>query len=192
MSKTLTESRRTQYTQRALQDALIELLTDKPLSRITVRELCEKADVNRSTFYAHYRDTASLLHDIEEDAIDWVRGTLQQLLEQPDVESVGRVIEHICQYIADNRSHLRVLMSTKADLGFQQRLLGLIYGRSDVVAQLQPQGVSPEEAEMRVRFAVSGSVGLLQYWLSTDLEASPEAVARTITTMALRPADDPR
>lgn len=192
MSKALTESRRTQYTQRALQDALIELLTDKPLSRITVRELCEKADVNRSTFYAHYRDTASLLHDIEEDAIDWVRGTLQQLLEQPDVESVGRVIEHICQYIADNRSHLRVLMSTKADLGFQQRLLGLIYGRSDVVAQLQPQGVSPEEAEMRVRFAVSGSVGLLQYWLSTDLEASPEAVARTITTMALRPADDPR
>lgn len=192
MSKALTESRRTQYTQRALQDALIELLTDKPLSRITVRELCEKADVNRSTFYAHYRDTASLLHDIEEDAIDWVRGTLQQLLEQPDVESVGHVIEHICQYIADNRSHLRVLMSTKADLGFQQRLLGLIYGRSDVVAQLQPQGVSPEEAEMRVRFAVSGSVGLLQYWLSTDLEASPEAVARTITTMALRPADDPR
>lgn len=192
MSKALTESRRTQYTQRALQDALIELLTDKPLSRITVRELCEKADVNRSTFYAHYRDTASLLHDIEEDAIDWVRGTLQQLLEQPDVESVGRVIEHICQYIADNRSHLRVLMSTKADLGFQQRLLGLIYGRNDVVAQLQPQGVSPEEAEMRVRFAVSGSVGLLQYWLSTDLEASPEAVARTITTMALRPADDPR
>lgn len=192
MSKALTESRRTQYTQRALQDALIELLTDKPLSRITVRELCEKADVNRSTFYAHYRDTASLLHDIEEDAIDWVRGTLQQLLEQPDVESVGHVIEHICQYIADNRSHLRVLMSTKADLGFQQRLLGLIYGRNDVVAQLQPQGVSPEEAEMRVRFAVSGSVGLLQYWLSTDLEASPEAVARTITTMALRPADDPR
>lgn len=192
MSKALTESRRTQYTQRALQDALIELLTDKPLSRITVRELCEKADVNRSTFYAHYRDTASLLHDIEKDAIDWVRGTLQQLLEQPDVESVGHVIEHICQYIADNRSHLRVLMSTKADLGFQQRLLGLIYGRNDVVAQLQPQGVSPEEAEMRVRFAVSGSVGLLQYWLSTDLEASPEAVARTITTMALRPADDPR
>lgn len=185
MPKTLNESRRTQYTRRALQDALIELLAGKPLSRITVRELCERADVNRSTFYAHYTDTADLLRDIEEDAIDWVSDALQRLLEQPDTEGVGHVIEHICRYIADNRSHLRVLMSTKADLGFQQRLLGLIYGRSDIAAQLQPRGVSPQEAEMRVRFAVSGSIGLLQYWLSTDLEASPETVARTITTMAL-------
>ena len=53
MARELVESRRTQYTRRALRDALIELLADKPLARITVRELCERADVNRSTFYAH-------------------------------------------------------------------------------------------------------------------------------------------
>ena len=84
MARELVESRRTQYTRRALRDALIELLADKPLARITVRELCERADVNRSTFYAHYPDLDSLLRDIEEDTIDWVNGTLQQLLERPD------------------------------------------------------------------------------------------------------------
>ena len=185
MARELVESRRTQYTRRMLQDALIELLADKPLARITVRELCERADVNRSTFYAHYTSIEDLLHDIEEDAIAWVGTALQQLLEQPDAEGVGHVIERICQYIADNRSHLRVLMSPKADIGFQQRLLGLIYGRADIAAQLQPNGGTPQESEMRVRFAVSGSIGLLQHWLATDLQASPETVARIITTMAL-------
>lgn len=185
MAKELTESRRTQYTRRAMQDALVELLERKPLARITVRELCDLADVNRSTFYAHYDGLEDLLHDIEDEAIAWVSAALEQLLEQPDHDSVLHVVEHICRYIADNRSHLRVLMSPKADLGFQQRLLGLIYGHGDIVAQLQPRGSDPAEAEMRVRFAVSGSIGLLQYWLATDLQASPETVARTIIEMSL-------
>ena len=183
MARELVESRRTQYTRRALRDALIELLADKPLARITVRELCERADVNRSTFYAHYPDLDSLLRDIEEDTIDWVNGTLQQLLERPDPDSVGRVIEHVCRYIADNRSHLRVLMSPQADLRFKQQLLGLIYGRIDLATQLQ--GTDPQEAQMRMHFAVSGSIGLLQHWLAAEPTVSPETVARIITTMAL-------
>lgn len=54
MAKELTESRRTRYTRLAMQDALVELLQDQPLGSITVKALCERADVNRSTFYAHY------------------------------------------------------------------------------------------------------------------------------------------
>ena len=50
MAKELTESRRTRYTRRAMQDALIELLRNQPLGSITVKALCERADVNRSTF----------------------------------------------------------------------------------------------------------------------------------------------
>lgn len=185
MAKELTESRRTQYTRRAMQDALVELLADKPIGRITVKELCDRADVNRSTFYAHYDGIEDLLHDIENDTIDWVSGALEQLLEQPDPDSMRHIVEHICRYIADNRSHLRILMSPKADVGFQQQLLGLIYGHGDIAAQLQPQGTDPAEAEMRVRFAVSGSIGLLQHWLATDLEAAPETVARIIIEMSL-------
>ena len=98
---------------------------------------------------------------------------------------IEHVIERICQYIADNRKHLQVLMSPKADIGFQQQLLGLIYSRQTVAEQLQPAANDPVEAQMRMRFAVSGSIGLLQYWLATDLAASPESVAHTIFTMGM-------
>ena len=118
MAKELTESRRTRYTRRAMQDALIELLRNQPLGSITVKALCERADVNRSTFYAHYASIEELLHDIEDETMAWVTTALEQLLAQPDSAGIEHVIERICQYIADNRKHLQVLMSPKADIGF--------------------------------------------------------------------------
>ncbi|NMM94883.1 TetR/AcrR family transcriptional regulator [Bifidobacterium oedipodis] len=185
-ARELTESRRTRTTRRLLQDALVELLAERPLNKISIKELCIRADVNRSTFYAHYTSLDDLLRDIEDNTISWVSGALDQLLAQPDTAGIEHVIASICQYIADNRSHLQVLMSPKADLGFQQQLLGLIYSRRSVAEQLQSQSTTdPAEAEMRVRFAVSGSIGLLQYWLATDLEAPAETIARTICTMTL-------
>ena len=137
MAKELTESRRTRYTRRAMQDALIELLRNQPLGSITVKALCERADVNRSTFYAHYASIEELLHDIEDETMAWVTTALEQLLAQPDSAGIEHVIERICQYIADNRKHLQVLMSPKADIGFQQQLLGLIYSQRGVGEQLQ-------------------------------------------------------
>ena len=80
MAKELTESRRTRYTRRAMQDALIELLRNQPLGSITVKALCERADVNRSTFYAHYASIEELLHDIEDETMAWVTTALEQLL----------------------------------------------------------------------------------------------------------------
>ena len=76
-------------------------------------------------------------------------------------------------------------MSSTADLDFQQQLLGLIYSRRSVAEQMQPASSDPAEAQMRMRFAVSGSIGLLQYWLATDLAAPPETVAHIIFTMGM-------
>ncbi|OZG59794.1 TetR family transcriptional regulator [Bifidobacterium myosotis] len=191
MAKELTESRRTRYTRQAMQDALIELMRERPLGAITVKALCERADVNRSTFYAHYSSIEELLHDIEDETMAWVTAALDQLLRQPNLAGIERIIEQICRYIADNRNHLQVLMSPKADIGFQQQLLGLIYSRRGVAERMQSGARDTTEAQMRMRFAVSGSIGLIQYWLSTDLAASPESVARIILTMALPEADPP-
>ena len=83
MAKELTESRRTRYTRKAMQDALIDLMRERPLGSITIKALCEQADVNRSTFYAHYDSIEELLHDIEDETMAWVTTALDQLLMQP-------------------------------------------------------------------------------------------------------------
>ncbi|HCA30580.1 MAG TPA: TetR/AcrR family transcriptional regulator, partial [Ruminococcaceae bacterium] len=63
------ESRKTRYTRMVLQDSLLELMKNKPISKITIKELCETADINRTTFYAHYRDQYDLLRTIEGETL---------------------------------------------------------------------------------------------------------------------------
>ena len=146
MAKELTESRRTRYTRRAMQDALIDLMRERPLGSITIKALCEQADVNRSTFYAHYDSIEELLHDIEDETMAWVTTALDQLLMQPDAAGVEHVIEHICRYIAGNRNHLQVLMSPTADLDFQQQLP---FRRRTDAARLQRPGRSADAHAVR-------------------------------------------
>ena len=61
---------RVQMTKRLLKDALLEILKTKPISAVTVRELCDGAGINRGTFYLHYATPLDLLRDIESDILD--------------------------------------------------------------------------------------------------------------------------
>lgn len=52
----MAEDRRVRKTKKAIQDVFCEMIKEKKLNEITVKELCARADINKSTFYLHYRD----------------------------------------------------------------------------------------------------------------------------------------
>ena len=59
--------RRVRKTKSQLRQALMQLMTEKPFKSISVRELSERADINRGTFYIHYRDVSDLLQHLEDE-----------------------------------------------------------------------------------------------------------------------------
>ncbi len=63
------EDKRIRKTKKCLKDTLIELLNDLPFEKITVTNLCDKADISRITFYSHYGDKYDLAEDIFQDMI---------------------------------------------------------------------------------------------------------------------------
>ncbi len=74
------EDRRTKYTRRTIRDALMELLNTKPYSKITVTEICRKAEINRGTFYIHYYDADDVLDDILQQSFSDVSGAIDHVL----------------------------------------------------------------------------------------------------------------
>ena len=66
--------RRVQKTRKLLQDALIELVAEKSYESVSIREILERANVGRSTFYAHFQDKDQLLHSI----LDRLDGLFEQ------------------------------------------------------------------------------------------------------------------
>ena len=82
---------RIRYTQGVLKQALLSFLKEKPINKITVKEVCERAELNRATFYAHYSDCFALLESIEEDLLE----AFQQSLKLVDSFDVTALIEAI-------------------------------------------------------------------------------------------------
>ena len=103
---------RVQYTRRALRSALIDLICEKPLSDITVTDLCARADVNRSTFYLHYMGVHELLEEIEDailerinahfppcptlDTVDGFTGFLEHMKRTPRIACSSRPMRPFC------------------------------------------------------------------------------------------------
>ena len=80
MDKTHRTDRRTRYTRQAIKEILLEELKTKPYSKITVTEICKKAEMNRGTFYLHYYDIDDVLNDILEDFLSDTSGVLDHIL----------------------------------------------------------------------------------------------------------------
>ncbi|MDF1494006.1 TetR/AcrR family transcriptional regulator [Caproiciproducens sp. CPB-2] len=181
--KEMKESRKTRYTRMTLQDSLFELMEKKPITKITIKELCENADINRTTFYAYYTDQYDLLRKIEDETLSWVKETLTNLIGKTDKYESMEVLEGIFQYFAENRKHIQVLMSEQGDIDFQKQLFTLIY---------QECGISPSataDANVSIKedyfvFVVNGSIGLIQYWLKNGLNRSVKEMAEIIYSMS--------
>ncbi|MDF2936801.1 MAG: transcriptional regulator, TetR family [Paenibacillaceae bacterium] len=173
--------RKTRYTRMVLQDSLMELMRDKPINKITIKELCEKADLNRTTFYAHYTDQYDLLRKIGDDSLAWAKAAATELIAKTEAHETKKVLEGICHYFAQNSKYLQVLMSERGDLDFQKELLTLIYQECGINSMAETSG---EKAELYFRFVVMGCVGLIQHWLKTGLKQTPEEIAEIIYDMA--------
>ena len=101
------EDRRTTLTQRRLKDSLIEMLQEKDIYHISIRELCERADINRTTFYKYYGSQFDLMNDIEKDFINFIN----QVIEKDSFDS-EKIIASICKYIEDNINLTRVIVNS--------------------------------------------------------------------------------
>ncbi len=175
-------SRRTRYTKKALQDSLIELMKEKPISKITIKELCETADINRTTFYSHYADQHDLLRTIEGETLDWAKGAVSAFFTKTDKGEVKALIQNILQYIIENSGHLQVLMSERGDIGFQKQLFTSIYQQCGITGLNDDDDVAKE---CMFIFLVTGSVGLIQHWLKNGLKEPAEEIAEIIYKVAM-------
>ena len=78
------EDRRVRRTKQILKKTLLELLQEKELSKITISELADRADINRGTFYAHYSDVSDLFLQMETEFLDDVLKIVTPIFENPD------------------------------------------------------------------------------------------------------------
>lgn len=168
--------RRVQYTKRVLTAALIDLMRENHISKISVKALCEAADVNRSTFYAHFRNQYDLLAHVEAEALGDLKARLLA-----DNEPRTRNVVKILEYAKENADVFLMLLD-ESDGSFQQQIMELAH-LVDIQISDQDGVMEADNLEYMYLFAVSGALGMLSHWLKKGTPQSPAEMSELLLRM---------
>lgn len=113
--------RRARYTRMVLKESLIELLKEKRISNISIKEICERADINRSTFYSHYQDQYDLMHQVEQEVLGEIREYLDSYSFDANESESLQLMNRIFQYIAGNGELCKTLLGENGNIDFQRK-----------------------------------------------------------------------
>lgn len=167
--------RRKKYTRMVLKQSLMQLLKEKPISTITVKEVCEVADINRSTFYSHFKDQFDLLNQIEGEIIEDMNKTLSKYNYNKEEEAL-QMTEKLLEYVAANSDVCRTLLSEHGDANFQKRVMKVAHDYT-VKNWMSMSDIDSEISEYLSLFAVSGGIQVIKNWLNNGMEKSPKEMA---------------
>lgn len=182
-NKQIKESRKTRYTKMVLRESLMELMKEKPISIISIKEICALADISRSTFYTYYQDQYDLLHKTEEDTLEFINKILNKYMYYKDtISETLPMMEEILQYIADNNKSIYVLFSENGDINFQKTLFKSMY-QKNVLKSLTNNLSDEKTKEYYFLFIVTGSIGLIYHWIKSGMDKPINELAKLIITI---------
>jgi len=171
------EDRRVRKTKDQLRKGLTELLAKKSIKDITVRELSELVDINRGTFYLHYKNIFDMVEQIQAEMLK----DFYSVLDKHSTKSLNGkplpMLIDLFRFVARNSDMCKVLIVNNGDVAFLNQLKDLVKNRClNDLMELFNTGKS-QNFEYFSSFIVSGCIGLLQSWLGSGMKESPEHMA---------------
>ena len=172
------KNRSVQRTQALLKDGLTELMQSKPVQNITVRELTDYVNLNRGTFYLHYRDIQDLLEHLENDILDeFIEITNAH---QPQ-DMKGKPFPLICdlyKFLEKNSDFVKLVLVNNQEQNFMNRIKEIIRERcvndwDEIFANADPR-----LSEIYSSYVLSGCIGIIENWIRNGTRQSPEELAR--------------
>ncbi|WP_164779648.1 TetR/AcrR family transcriptional regulator [Paenibacillus kobensis] len=167
-----------------IRDALISLMEEKGFEHITVRDITGRAEINRATFYLHYRDKYDLLDSIVNEMLSEFEAAFRLpdgftaadfVTDDTPPDSFIRQFEHIAAHAA----FYKVMLGPSGLPGFASRMEAIIrnslYRRSTIAQPDDRQVAMPRD--IIVRYVTSAHMGVLMYWLENDMHYSPKYMA---------------
>lgn len=148
--------------------SLIELLDEKYISEISVTELCNKANMNRSTFYSHYENVIDVLDEIQNDIYEELENYLN------DSQSLNGTLNECLSYVKQNSNVFKVLLSQKGNERFKNIISKLSFDT------YKPKNNADSEFVYHRIFNINGFVGIIEHWLNTGMEEDVEYLSNII------------
>lgn len=149
-------------TRRVIRNTLFEMMSEKPLSKITISEICASAEINRKTFYRHYRTVGDVITELENEILNEFSAIMRT--GNKSVLDAGSAIRDISAVVERRRDFFAGLMKLNPDLFSNGKIKAMLCRMISV--SLKNVGALDDETTLRAaaEFTVSGVLSLYAAW----------------------------
>lgn len=173
-------------TRKLIQDALTQLMKEKGFDKITVKDITEKAFINRATFYLHYKDKYDLLEQSENSMLEeiellksGIRKTYHgNFIPISNQNNIVPFLTKLYEYISKNSEFMKVILGPNGDLNFQIKLKSNI---ENFILENAETSKNINNPNLPIKYltvmASSCQLGVIQKWLEDGMKESPKELA---------------
>lgn len=176
-------NQRVMLTKRLISEALLKLLQTQNINKISIRELCQVAGINRTTFYNHYGSQYDVLNEIAETYIQ--NTSLTVISDLVAGKSIDECLTGILHYIKDNLTFTKLVL----DLDNYDLISNISISLpqfDDMVIKHLPEHLDVAEKKAIASYVQYGTLRLLKEWILSDCERAPEEEVKLILAIAGR------
>ncbi|HZG55223.1 TetR/AcrR family transcriptional regulator [Paenibacillus sp.] len=180
--------RRKSKTKRSLRKAMLELIAEHGVGSLTVSALTERAELNRGTFYLHYRDGADLLESVKRDIFEGLAKRLEQInpLDIKRYAEKGEpypVAVKLLGYFEEHADFFDIMLGANGDPSLPGQIRGFITERlyEQVFRALPDELPGGVPKDYLIAYMTSANLGLLLHWFATGRRLPSRDVAMIIT-----------
>ena len=167
-------------TKRKLSKSLISLLTSKSITEIDVSELCEKAGINRTTFYKHY---ASLYHLLDELIVQFFKRIETLFLSLSSGENTTSKVAYLLKYLKQNREFVTIIMNNNSFSSISERLIQLNFICNLINSNIQYRKNDYVSEDYYIDFIISGWIAAIRRWVNENCDLDVNTLARLLTSI---------
>lgn len=174
--------RRTQYTKKIIKETCLELLEEKDITKVSVSELCKKADINRATFYRYYLDIFDLLKKIEDDFVEELKGSYKNFNLKDN--AFYDYVSALLKTCLNNKKLVKVLFYSNNNISFLNAILEDAYVRFKDKWRNDVPNINEKEIEYASIYIFNGTLGLVNYWIQNDFTEEIEDITKSIVELS--------
>lgn len=175
--------RRVRKTKAQLRAGLASLMKEKNVNDITVKELVEAVDINRSTFYLHYTDIRNMLESVEHEMLE----EIENLIRDHPIglnENTFLFIADLFSILETNKDLCAALIGPTGDMAFIYKIEKII--RENSMKALTPYfPTALDDLKYSYDFCLNGCFGLVKNWLLNNGSETPEHMAKLTYHMVM-------
>ena len=165
-----------------IRNVLVEIMSEKPISRITVSEICDLAKINRKTFYHHYRTIGDVLEALENEFLK----EFSEHLQSGSLLNIGAVVRGVSDTVKLHKDFFSRLMRFNPEI-FTSGRMKLVLRRT-ISAALRNNGAGNNDRELNAisEFIVSGVLSVYKAWFEDGCREDIDVLADISVKTAVR------